>query len=68
MAQFRYIGLQTKPDGKIDVRVPTSDGSWQMFNNIIPNDTIIDTSDDQAIKALEYAVDLSGMFTYERIA
>jgi hypothetical protein len=68
MAQFKYIGLQTKADGKIDVRVPKSDGSFQMFTNITPNLTVIDTTDDLSIKALEYAVDLSGMFTYERTA
>ena len=68
MAQFRYIGIQTKPDGKIDVRVPLVSGAWQSFTDVIPNTTIIDVSDNRAIKALEYAVGTDGMFLYERIA
>lgn len=68
MAQFKYIGVQTKDDGKVDVRVPKMDGTWQSFSNIVPNTTIIDVTDERAIQALDLAVDNSGMFLYERIA
>lgn len=68
MAQFKYIGLLTKADGKIDVNVPKSDGSWQMFTGITPNTTVIDVTDATSINALEMAVGLDGMFLYERTA
>jgi hypothetical protein len=68
MASFKYIGLQTKEDGKIDVRVPSADGSWQTFTDVVPNVTVIDVTDPYAIQALDYSVDPTGLFTYERVA
>jgi hypothetical protein len=64
---FRYIGLYVKSDGKVDVRVPQSDGTWLEFKGVVPNLTILEVTDDRAVRALEYAVDPMGMFLYERV-
>lgn len=68
MAQFRYIGLITKSDGTVDVRVPKSDGTVDVFTGVVPNTTTIDVTDSRSIKGLEFAVDFFGMFIYERLS
>jgi hypothetical protein len=68
MASFKYIGLQTKENGTIDVKVPKLNKTWQTFTGVIPNTTVIDVTDAKSIAALEYAVDQNGLFIYERTA
>jgi len=69
MATFRYIGTETKANGKVDVRCRNSAGETLQWLDVTPNSTVIDVgSDAKCLKDFEYAVNASGAFTYQRVS
>lgn len=69
MAVFKYIGTLVKPNGKVDVKVPQRDGSYLVFEDVVPNVTTMDVGTDAyGILALENGADVFGSLVYERVS
>ena len=54
MAQFKYIGTYTKPNGKVDVKIGSPNYTWYIeFLDVEPNVDILDVSDPKQIANLQ---------------
>ena len=60
MATFKYVGENTKENGKVDIRV----GSYEFLDCTPDTYEITVTDGSQEEKALENAVDIDGTYLY----
>ena len=53
MAEFKYIGQWTKPNGKVDVKIGSPGLSWYIeFLDVEPNVTIMEVTNQNQINCL----------------
>ena len=52
MADFKYKGGPTKGKPFRDVKVPKSDGTFEVFTGVIPNASTITVTDSKSIEYL----------------
>ncbi len=66
---YKYIGFQTKPDGKVDVQVHEADGTLHEWTGVVPNVDTLDltAADDFANEAMRNSKDITGQYNYEEV-
>jgi hypothetical protein len=61
MANFKYVGTKTKPNGKVDLKLPRCShgtAAIEVFD-IVPNSTLINVTDPCHVKMLQMSRDVT---------